>query len=114
MIRPLQWQRSGGNDTLEGDSGNDIIFGQKGSDTLIGSLGEDILILGSDTMIGGADCNARKWIAGNMDGSTYTVTDFTLGTPASGGDVLDLSDLLVGVPAWEENEDLAVVLENYL
>ncbi|HFT7663763.1 MULTISPECIES: hypothetical protein [Aeromonas] len=56
-----------------------MIFGQKGSDTLIGSLGEGILILGSDTMIGGADCNAWKWIAGNTDGSTYTVTDFTLG-----------------------------------
>ncbi|MCX0424982.1 type I secretion C-terminal target domain-containing protein [Aeromonas veronii] len=59
-------------------------------------------------MTGGAGCNAWKWIAGNTDGSTYTVTDFTLGTPASGGDVLDLSDLLVGVPAWDENEDLEV------
>ncbi|MGL5200415.1 MAG: type I secretion C-terminal target domain-containing protein, partial [Aeromonas veronii] len=78
-----------------------------GDDMLIGGLGNDILIggLGSDTF---------KWQAGDADGSTDSITDFTLGRTASGGDVLDLSDLLVGVPALGDNEDLAAVLINYL
>jgi len=130
----VESERSGGNDTLLGESGNDIIFGQEGSDildggegddylnggsgndTLIGGLGEDILIggLGSDTMTGGSGSDTFKWLASNADGSTDTITDFTLGAPASGGDVLDLSDLLVGVPAVGTNEDLAAVLDSYL
>ncbi|EKP0279205.1 VWA domain-containing protein [Aeromonas bestiarum] len=130
----VESERSGGNDTLLGESGNDIIFGQEGSDildggegddylnggsgndTLTGGLGDDILIggLGSDTMTGGAGSDTFKWIAGNADGSTDNITDFTLGSPASGGDVLDLSDLLVGVPSGGSNEDLATVLDNYL
>ncbi|MGY3916058.1 type I secretion C-terminal target domain-containing protein, partial [Aeromonas australiensis] len=111
--------RSGGNDTLYGGSGNDILFGQEGNDILdggdgddylhggsgndilIGGLGNDILIggLGNDTMTGGAGSDTFKWLAGDADGSTDTITDFTLGAPLSGGDVLDLSDLLVGASA---------------
>ncbi|MGN5086885.1 retention module-containing protein [Aeromonas hydrophila] len=135
--------RSGGNDTLDGGSGNDILFGQEGSDlldggdggdylyggsgndtlisgagsdTLIGGLGDDILIggFGSDTMTGGAGSDTFKWLAGNADGSTDNITDFTLGNPTSGGDVLDLSDLLVGVPSAANNNDLATALDNYL
>ncbi|MFB2868328.1 VWA domain-containing protein, partial [Aeromonas veronii] len=108
--------RSGGNDTLSGGSGNDILFGQEGDDILDGGLGNDILIggLGNDTMTGGAGSDTFKWLAGDADGSTDTITDFTLGEQLSGGDVLDLSDLLVGVPALGDNEDLAAVLINYL
>ncbi|WP_234916236.1 retention module-containing protein [Aeromonas veronii] len=94
-------------DVIQGGEGNDTLSGLAGDDTLIGGLGNDILIggLGSDTF---------KWLAGNADGSTDSITDFTLGRTASGGDVLDLSDLLVGVPALGDNEDLAAVLINYL
>ncbi|MBW3802422.1 retention module-containing protein [Aeromonas hydrophila] len=135
--------RSGGNDTLDGGSGNDILFGQEGSDlldggdgddylyggsgndtlisgagsdTLIGGLGDDILIggFGSDTMTGGTGSDTFKWLAGDADGSTDKITDFTLGNPTSGGDVLDLSDLLVGVPSAANNNDLATALDNYL
>ncbi|WP_309266531.1 VWA domain-containing protein [Aeromonas salmonicida] len=126
--------RSGGNDTLLGGTGNDIIFGQEGNDTLdgdegddylhggsgndtlIGGLGDDILIggLGSDTMTGGAGSDTFKWLAGDADGSTDNITDFTLGNMASGGDVLDLSDLLVGVPTGGSNDDLAAALDSYL
>ncbi|WP_320660818.1 retention module-containing protein [Aeromonas veronii] len=126
--------RSGGNDTLYGGSGNDILFGQEGNDTLVGGvgddyldggsgsdilsgdLGKDILIggLGSDTMTGGGESDTFKWLAGDVDGSIDTITDFTLGDTNNGGDVLDLSDLLIGVPAVGNNEDLAVVLDNYL
>ncbi|MBO0400664.1 type I secretion C-terminal target domain-containing protein [Aeromonas veronii] len=96
-----------GADVLNGNDGNDRLEGGAGNDTLIGGLGDDILIggLGSDTF---------KWLAGDADGSTDSITDFTLGRTASGGDVLDLSDLLVGVPALGDNEDLAAVLNNYL
>ncbi|MFM4759200.1 VWA domain-containing protein [Aeromonas veronii] len=126
--------RSGGNDTLYGGSGNDILFGQEGNDTLVGGvgddyldggsgsdiltgdLGKDILIggLGSDTMTGAGESDTFKWLAGDADGSIDTITDFTLGDTNNGGDVLDLSDLLVGVPAVGNNEDLAAVLDNYL
>ncbi|WP_254924815.1 retention module-containing protein [Aeromonas sp. A35_P] len=114
-----------GNDVLDGGSGNDTLYGESGNDTLIGGIGNDILQggdgndlliggLGSDTMTGGAGSDTFKWIAGDADGSTDTITDFTLGNPTGGGDVLDLSDLLVGVPSGFNNNDLATVLDNYL
>ncbi len=114
-----------GNDLLDGGSGNDTLYGEAGDDTLIGGIGNDILQggdgkdlliggLGSDTMTGGAGSDTFKWLAGDADGSTDKITDFTLGNPTSGGDVLDLSDLLVGVPSAANNNDLATALDNYL
>ncbi len=114
-----------GNDVLDGGSGNDTLYGEAGDDTLIGGIGNDILQggdgkdlliggLGSDTMTGGAGSDTFKWLAGDADGSTDNITDFTLGNPTSGGDVLDLSDLLVGVPSAANNKDLATALDNYL
>ncbi|RSM24948.1 hemolysin expression modulating protein [Aeromonas salmonicida] len=105
-----------GADVLNGNDGNDRLEGGAGNDTLIGGLGEDILIggLGSDTMTGGAGSDTFKWLAGDADGSTDNITDFTLGNTASGGDVLDLSDLLVGVPTGGSNDDLAAALDSYL
>ncbi len=103
-------------DVIQGGEGNDTLFGLAGDDTLIGGLGNDILIggLGGDTMTGGAGSDTFKWLAGDADGSTDKITDFTLGNPTSGGDVLDLSDLLVGVPSAANNNDLATALDNYL
>ncbi|MBL0626377.1 VWA domain-containing protein [Aeromonas jandaei] len=114
-----------GNDVLDGGSGNDTLYGEAGDDTLIGGTGNDILQggdgrdlliggLGSDTMTGGVGSDTFKWLAGDADGSTDNITDFTLGNPTSGGDVLDLSDLLVGVPSAANNNDLATALDNYL
>ena len=114
-----------GNDQLDGGSGNDTLLGESGNDTLTGGLGNDILLggdgndlllggTGSDTMTGGAGSDTFKWVAGDADGSTDNITDFTLGSTASGGDVLDLSSLLVGVPASGNNNDLATALNNYL
>ncbi|UNB60689.1 DUF5801 repeats-in-toxin domain-containing protein [Aeromonas hydrophila] len=114
-----------GNDVLDGGSGNDTLYGEAGDDTLIGGIGNDILQggdgkdlliggLGSDTMTGGAGSDTFKWLAGDADGSTDKITDFTLGNPTNGGDVLDLSDLLVGVPSAANNNDLATALDNYL
>ncbi|MGU5887014.1 DUF5801 repeats-in-toxin domain-containing protein [Aeromonas hydrophila] len=103
-------------DVIQGGEGNDTLSGLAGDDTLIGGLGNDILIggLGGDTMTGGAGSDTFKWLAGNADGSTDKITDFTLGNPTSSGDVLDLSDLLVGVPSAANNNDLATALDNYL
>ncbi|WP_200891464.1 retention module-containing protein [Aeromonas hydrophila] len=103
-------------DVIQGGEGNYTLFGLAGDDTLIGGLGNDILIggLGGDTMTGGAGSDTFKWLAGDADGSTDNITDFTLGNPTSGGDVLDLSDLLVGVPSAANNNDLATALDNYL
>ncbi|WP_301271276.1 retention module-containing protein [Aeromonas sp. 1805] len=114
-----------GNDVLDGGSGNDTLYGEAGDDTLIGGIGNDILQggdgkdlliggLGSDTMTGGAGSDTFKWLAGDADSSTDKITDFTLGNPTNGGDVLDLSDLLVGVPSAANNNDLATALDNYL
>ncbi|WP_411580213.1 DUF5801 repeats-in-toxin domain-containing protein [Aeromonas allosaccharophila] len=97
----------GGNDILDGGAGDDILHGQGGNDLLIGGLG-------SDTLIGGSGTDTFKLLAGDADGSTDTITDFTLGDTTNGGDVLDLSDLLVGVPSGVNNNDLATALDNYL
>ncbi|TNH94312.1 type I secretion C-terminal target domain-containing protein, partial [Aeromonas sobria] len=84
----------GGDDTLEGGDGHDVLYGQKGNDILIGGNGIDILIggTGSDTLTGGADKDTFKWMAGDV-GGTDVIKDFTTGT---GGDVLDISELLTG------------------
>ncbi|MFM1705466.1 retention module-containing protein [Aeromonas salmonicida] len=105
-----------GADVLNGNDGNDRLEGGAGNDTLIGGLGDDILIggLGSDTMTGGSGSDTFKWLAGDADGSTDNITDFTLGNTVSGGDVLDLSDLLVGVPTGGSNDALAAALDSYL
>ncbi|WFO49998.1 retention module-containing protein [Aeromonas veronii] len=84
----------GGDDTLEGGDGNDVLYGQKGNDILIGGDGIDILIggTGSDTLTGGVGKDTFKWMAGDV-GGTDVIKDFTTGT---GGDVLDISELLTG------------------
>ncbi|WP_370277737.1 retention module-containing protein [Pontibacterium sp.] len=86
----------GGNEdanTLSGLAGDDQLSGNDGDDTLIGGTGNDTLIggLGSDTFV---------WML-NDGGAAGTpandvITDFDSSLPASGGDVLDLSELLVG------------------
>jgi large repetitive protein len=79
-----------GDDTLTGTTGNDFLYGGNGNDILIGGQGNDFLKggLGSDTF---------EWRFGDQ-GSVQRpahdeVVDFQAG---SGGDVLDLRDLLQG------------------
>ena len=76
-----------GNDALAGGSGNDILSGGAGNDTLTGGAGDD-------TLTGGAGSDTFKWSL-NETGADR-ITDFNLAPVASGGDVLDLKDLLVG------------------
>ncbi|MFQ2083086.1 DUF5801 repeats-in-toxin domain-containing protein [Aeromonas veronii] len=93
----------GGDDTLEGGDGNDVLYGQKGNDILIGGDGIDILIggTGSDTLTGGVGKDTFKWMAGDV-GGTDVIKDFTTGT---GGDVLDISELLTGEHANKNSLD---------
>jgi len=85
-----------GNDYLIGGVGDDVIFGGAGDDTMTGGAGDD-------TMTGGAGSDTFTWAAADADGGTDIIMDFT---PGIGGDVLDLSDLLV-------NETEATI-DNYL
>jgi Ca2+-binding RTX toxin-like protein len=91
-----------GNDTLNGDDGNDILYGGAGTDTLNGGNGNDILIggTGNDMLTGGAGSDVFQWQLADQGAvgtpATDTITDFSTALPASGGDVLDLRDLLMG------------------
>ena len=91
-----------GADTLNGSANDDWISGGAGNDTLSGGNGNDVLIggAGNDTLTGGLGTDVFRWeladrgAAGNP--ALDVITDFNTALPASGGDILDLRDLLVG------------------
>ncbi|MDO7710715.1 MAG: type I secretion C-terminal target domain-containing protein, partial [Pseudomonadota bacterium] len=87
-------------DVLEGlDGADDYIFGLDGADTLSGLGGDDILFGGqdNDTLTGAEGSDTFMWVRGDEGtGATDIVTDFTVG---SGGDTLNLADLLQGETA---------------
>lgn len=109
-----------GDDSLSGGTGDDVMRGDAGSDTLVGGSGDDRLEGGADndtltggdgvdTLAGGA---GDDLLSGGLLSDTFewtladpgargapavdTVTDFDVAARASGGDVLDLRDLLSG------------------
>jgi hypothetical protein len=74
-------------------------LGGAGNDTLVAPAGENMIIggQGSDTMTGNAASDTFRWVLGDAAGSpTDAITNFKVAPVASGGDVLDLRDLLVG------------------
>jgi len=73
-------------DILVGDGAANLIFGGAGDDRLTGGTG-------NDTLEGGLGKDTFAWGSTDADGGTDIIIDFTAGV---GGDVLDLSDLLVG------------------
>ncbi|MFT6756511.1 MAG: Ca2+-binding RTX toxin-like protein [Chitinophagales bacterium] len=98
-----------GIDVLKGDAFTDTLFGSAGADNLDGGAGNDTLTggKGDDDLTGGVGTDVFVWELAD-EGTVGTpaidtITDFDSGT---GGDILDLSDLLVG-------EDTGS-LENYL
>ncbi len=84
-----------GNDTITGNDGANILFGDLGNDTIAGGAGNDTIFAGrgSNSLTGNSGSDVFTWVSGDGDGSTDTITDFTVG---SGNDVLDLSGLLSG------------------
>ncbi|KAF0844404.1 putative secreted protein (type I secretion substrate) [Methylovorus glucosotrophus] len=82
-----------GNDILIGGGGHDRLYGDNGNDTLIGGAGNDILS-------GGAGVDTFKWNLADAGTpgtpAVDTITDFNKASVASGGDKLDLRDLLTG------------------
>ncbi|HEX5372917.1 MAG TPA: Calx-beta domain-containing protein, partial [Aquabacterium sp.] len=92
-----------GNDNLSGGNGDDLILGGFGNDTLSGGAGNDTLVggFGNDSMSGGAGSDVFQWSladpnANALSRATDTISDFNTAPAASGGDVLDLRDLLSG------------------
>ena len=90
-----------GNDTLNASANahSHVLESGAGNDALIGGAGQDVIIggQGSDTMTGGAGSDTFRWVLGDATGSpTDRIVDFNTNAPASGGDVLDLRDMLIG------------------
>ncbi|MGI9275750.1 MAG: VCBS domain-containing protein [Endozoicomonas sp.] len=84
-------------DTILGHSGNDNLAGAAGDDTITADAGNDMITGGSgdDILTGDSGSDHFIWNAGDAgtadDPALDTITDFQVG---SGGDVLDLRDLL--------------------
>ncbi len=93
-------------DNLTGSASDDQIRGGRGNDVLSGADGNDILVggAGADTMSGGAGSDTFVYRSGDAS-AVDTLTDFTAG---AGGDVLDISDLLVGTFAGNESSYLGL------
>jgi Ca2+-binding RTX toxin-like protein len=91
-----------GINTLTGNANSDVLSAGAGNDTLSGLAGNDLLIggAGDDTMTGGTGADVFSWSLADRGAvgtpATDTITDFNTAVPASGGDILDLRDLLVG------------------
>jgi Ca2+-binding RTX toxin-like protein len=78
-----------GDDVLSGGSGNDVIFGDAGDDRINGGSGNDSLVGGDGIDIFALESGDEGTVGVP---AVDTIADFTLGV---GGDVLDLSDMLV-------------------
>jgi Mg-chelatase subunit ChlD len=90
------------NDVITGSAGRDIIHGGDGSDVISGGTGADLIEggRGSDTLTGNAGADTFEWNLADAGTAgtpvSDTVTDFDNAAYASGGDRLDLRDLLQG------------------
>jgi Ca2+-binding RTX toxin-like protein len=80
-----------GADTINGNGGADVIDGAAGADTINGGAGADSITggAGNDAMTGGAGSDTFVFGQTAATNGSDTVTDFTVGTVASGGDVID-------------------------
>jgi Ca2+-binding RTX toxin-like protein len=104
---------SNSNDTITGSAGRDRISGLDGNDTINGGGGGDWISggRGNDTLTGGTGADTFHWqlsdrsLAGQP--AIDTLTDFNVASAQSGGDILDLRDILQG-------ESGVSNLQNYL
>jgi Ca2+-binding RTX toxin-like protein len=91
-----------GNDTINGGDGSNMLYGGAGNDIITGGVNNDYISgdAGSDSLTGGAGADVFAWhladkgVAGTP--AVDTITDFNVATPASGGDLLEIRDLLTG------------------
>jgi large repetitive protein len=104
---------SGSNDTITGSDGRDRIHGGDGNDVINAGTGADWMEggRGDDTLTGGLGSDTFRWQLSDRgltgQPAVDTITDFDVTAAKSGGDVLDLRDLLQG-EAGTSN------LQNYL
>ncbi len=105
----------GGVDMIYGGAGNDKLHGGAGIDGLRGGAGDDLIVggAGNDVMRGDAGVDTFQWSLADA-GTTAApardvILDFNAANPSSGGDILDLRDLLSG-PA----NSTVGQLDNYL
>jgi hypothetical protein len=92
-----------GNNTLFGGDGQDTITGGSGEDFIVGGTGSDMLRGGFASGAADADTDTFVWQLGdqglgadNSNLETDIVVDFVASSTASGGDILDFSQLLLG------------------
>jgi len=101
-----------------------VVFGGAGADLLLGDANANTLYggKGNDTLTGGTAADTFRWSLGdhgaNGTPAVDTITDFNAATPAAGGDILDLRDLLQGelhgAPTGSNVNGTVGTLENYL
>jgi VCBS repeat-containing protein len=87
---------------IYGDSGNNTLVGTSAANLISGGAGNDRIEggAGADTLTGGA--GSDRFVRHLADtGTVDTITDFTPVPLASGGDVLDVSELLIGYTAGD-------------
>jgi len=104
-------------EAIAGTSGADTLNGTGANDVLIGGGGDDILIggAGSDTLTGGDGSDTFRYQS--LSDGLDSITDFTIAAPASGGDVLNLQDVLAVAGATIDNAvvgDDATTVDNYV
>ncbi|WP_177193265.1 DUF5801 repeats-in-toxin domain-containing protein, partial [Desulfomicrobium apsheronum] len=75
---------------LLGNGEDDVLIGGDGDDVLIGGIGDDI-------MTGGLGSDIFKYVESDLDGSIDHILDFSVAS--SGGDMLDLGEILEGYAA---------------
>ena len=94
-----------GSDTLTSDGNANVIEGGAGADTLTGGGGADTISdgTGADIIIGGdgadiiilaADSETDVLVYNALSEAGDTVTGFDVSDPTTGGDIIDLADLL--------------------
>ncbi|WP_438952167.1 VCBS domain-containing protein, partial [Porticoccus sp.] len=96
-------------ENVTGSDFDDVITGDANANILVGGAGNDILT-------GGEGSDVFKWLSGDAGvGATDTITDFNQSSGSydvSEGDVIDLSELLVGLDT--SGMTLAEALDDYL
>ena len=93
---------SGFADNLTGSAGDDVLKGGDDNDILVGGLGNDSLYggAGEDTLTGGSGADRFVFLASDP-ASVDKITNLDFSATV-GGDVLDISDLIVGTFAGNE------------